>query len=107
MVDVGATIAATNKSHDWQLFREWCGLPRLRPGLFESPIKSFLGTSFDHGILSLSHFCSWEVKVVLYLRLFDGSASPGKVYYMVVQVPEGKSIYCGGGVLMADGVDTT
>jgi len=36
---------------------------------------------------------------------FDGSASPAKKYFTLVRVPEGKSMYCGGVVLMADGID--
>ena len=32
-----------------------------------------------------------------------GRRPPGKEYYIIVQIPKGKSIYCGGVVLMADG----
>jgi len=34
-----------------------------------------------------------------------GRSPPGKEYYIIVQIPEGRSVYCGGVVLMADGVD--
>jgi len=35
-------------------------------------------------------------------KIFDESPVEGKKYYILVQVPEGKSIYCGGVVLIAD-----
>jgi len=35
-------------------------------------------------------------------EIFDESPVKGKKYYILVQVPEGKSIHCGGVVLIAD-----
>jgi len=38
---------------------------------------------------------------------FDRSPPQGKKYYIIVQISKGESIYCGGVVLMAGGVDAT